>query len=560
MDTPTSAAALTPTLRTFSPSPSSSPLTSPISVTSGPLGPERSVSFASTTSASSRCSSTSRSDGVAPRRRGYARPQATSFADSARNRESVMNLGTIAHLQYYFARTGLLDGKGGQLYKPKEERRHSETAAVPRLSSSVRGGLKPRPESDSAYSSMRSSPDIALAHDLETSLDGALMDSAIQEDDENYGSDSDEMMLPPTVSTYNYRAKPVPRPPTMEEMRTDLRESLREASKVLGDAEKEEAQRRAVAPATPSPDSAPSALDRLEGATAPASSDAQGWHELQGMHILDLMTLAIRAAKIYYTAHDQPGRLSAIRSERKIREELLTVMETLKRMATRTFAGGMRREEGETMQGWISGVEQLLQREEEQERQERQERESWAWMLDEWTGRRHEQERAFLGSFDPCAEELPAWASPEDAPDLPTPFLEAMRSGVRLISLHNEMVAKSKRPFGHITAFHTDTMKPYRIAHNLRYWIKAAELRWEVVLHVDVMAVVHGRDPETWRAFDRELLRWCGKVREEFVGEWREKLTSGASLAALATGAAKGSDDGGRAAPRRDGPVVTALS
>ena len=47
------------------------------------------------------------------------RPQGTSFADSARNRDSVMSLGSIAHMQYYFARTGLLDGKGAQLAKER---------------------------------------------------------------------------------------------------------------------------------------------------------------------------------------------------------------------------------------------------------------------------------------------------------------------------------------------------------------------------------------------------------------------------------------------------------
>ena len=34
------------------------------------------------------------------------RPQGTNFADSAKNRDSVMSLGSIAHMQYYFARTG----------------------------------------------------------------------------------------------------------------------------------------------------------------------------------------------------------------------------------------------------------------------------------------------------------------------------------------------------------------------------------------------------------------------------------------------------------------------
>ena len=46
-----------------------------------------------------------------PKRRGYVRPQGTNFAASAQSRESVLSLGSIAHLQYYFARTGLLDGK-----------------------------------------------------------------------------------------------------------------------------------------------------------------------------------------------------------------------------------------------------------------------------------------------------------------------------------------------------------------------------------------------------------------------------------------------------------------
>lgn len=41
------------------------------------------------------------------------RPQGTEFSNSARSRESVMALGSIAHLQYFFAKTGLLDGKGG---------------------------------------------------------------------------------------------------------------------------------------------------------------------------------------------------------------------------------------------------------------------------------------------------------------------------------------------------------------------------------------------------------------------------------------------------------------
>lgn len=55
------------------------------------------------------------------------RPQGTAFSDSARNRDSVMSLGSIAHMQYYFARTGLLDGKGGQFAKPKKGMQQLDT-------------------------------------------------------------------------------------------------------------------------------------------------------------------------------------------------------------------------------------------------------------------------------------------------------------------------------------------------------------------------------------------------------------------------------------------------
>src|SRR5688572_21786324 len=70
---------------------------------------DRSVSTASSVSSVSGRSASSRLSDGGRRVRGYMRPEGTEFSQSAKNRESVMNLGTIAHLQYYFARTGLLD-------------------------------------------------------------------------------------------------------------------------------------------------------------------------------------------------------------------------------------------------------------------------------------------------------------------------------------------------------------------------------------------------------------------------------------------------------------------
>ena len=103
-----------PLTRESSPSPGSSPLFCP------PLS--RSFSSSEYSSAGSTISqpsvvSRSSSASAALRQRGYVRPQGVSFAPSAGNRDSVLSLGSIAHLQYYFARTGLLDGKGAQLAK-----------------------------------------------------------------------------------------------------------------------------------------------------------------------------------------------------------------------------------------------------------------------------------------------------------------------------------------------------------------------------------------------------------------------------------------------------------
>ncbi|KAK4887938.1 hypothetical protein LTR28_003144, partial [Elasticomyces elasticus] len=90
-----------------------------------------------------------------------------------------------------------------------------------------------------------------------------------------------------------------------------------------------------------------------------------------------------------------------------------------------------------------------------------------------------------------------------------------------LVHLHNSFVEKSKRKFGEIKTFHTDTSKPYRCAENLRYWLKAAELRWDIRLSVDVSAVVNGK-AGGWKGFDEAILKWSQIVRGELMSEWAE--------------------------------------
>lgn len=452
-----------------------------------------------------------------PKRRGYVRPQGTNFAASAQSRESVLSLGSIAHLQYYFARTGLLDGKGGRLAKKKDANGALD------LSSLDTNLLSPAmSDKDSSYSSMRSSPEVMALNIGED----AIVESPIEEEDDFYSGEDDDpsQMLPPTVSTYNYRPKPIPRPPTLEELKSDLTQALTAASKVLAEAKESKV-------ATP-----PSPRRRSESDTgsAPASPN-QGWYELQGMHILDIITLAIRAAKRYYTAHDQPTRLSAIKTERQIRTELLSVMDVLKRMATRNFAHGMRTEERETMENWVEGVWTMLRREEDMEQCEKEERRSWTWLDDNvWPSSSTssepciEREYAFLKSMDSDAATLPEYAALDPNSTItttqpgifePSSFLRSLQNGVRLVKLHNAVIQKSKRNFGAIPTFHTDTAKPYRCAENLRFWIKAAELRWEVVLKVDVMGVVNGTTFQAWEGFEKAIWKWAGKVREELSAE-----------------------------------------
>jgi hypothetical protein len=462
-------------------------------------------------------------------------------------------LGSIAHLQYYFARTGLLDGKGAQFARKKP----TGTLDLASLNGGLLSPNLNASDKDSSYSSMRSSPDLMAqgGQGSESPVSSGpvdyMYDSPLSEDE------ADPDMLPPTVSTYNHREKPVQRPPTLPELKTALKSALEDAEKALAEAKAQMPQpvqtptiKHLRSPSTLSlgspnrrrsesdasilfPGSSPTKEGGNEGKD---TNSNQGWYELQGMHILDIITFAIRAARQYYTAHTNPVRLSSIKSERKIRAELLGVMEVLRRMATRNFTGGMKDEERTCMEDWVQGCWDMLAKEEEIERQELDERKAWKWLDDSaWPSTADgqpciERELSFLQSMDLSQEPLPDYQPSNLDLDQPQPsaFLIALQNGIRLNELHNSMVKKSKRPFGSVVTPHEDTAKPYRCAENLRYWIKAAELRWEVFLKVDVMGVVNGVDPAAWRGFEAAIWQWSAKVREELAMDMRPS-SSGSS-------------------------------
>ncbi|OBT84298.1 hypothetical protein VE02_07625 [Pseudogymnoascus sp. 03VT05] len=565
---PTGPASFSPSSHNYNSTPSTSTTSSMRSASVGPSPTTTDSSrqsmpvYPSRSSSASYTSRQSMGGLERPKRRGYVRPQGTNFAASAQSRESVMNLGSIAHLQYYFARTGLLDGKGGQLAKKKDPNGLD-------LSSLEGGLLSPgrrtshHSDKDDSYSSMRSSPDLTprRRHSGLGSPGPISAEPDTYDYESEYDSDASHAeMLPPTVSTYNHRTKPVPRPPTLAELKSDLETSLRAATQALAEATSPPSPSTAAAPAkkiphlrTPSSLSLSGSRRRSESDASallittpaptsnpsnPSSSDTpnastrdpdpnQGWHELQGLHILDILTLAIRAARRYYTSHAHPSRLSTIRSERRIRADLLGVMDVLRRMATRNFAHGLRDEEARTMSDWVNGVWDMLAKEEAIEREEMEERRAWTWLDDRlWAGEGKVdvvREIAFLRAMAPAVV-LPDYSPAEFPPGGEAqlgPFWEGLRTGKVLVELHNAVVARSKRPFGAIPVWHTDTAKPYRCAENLRFWIKAAELRWEVHLTVDVRGVVAGVEEGVWRGFEGAVWEWVGRVRGELAGEIR---------------------------------------
>ncbi|KAL5611784.1 hypothetical protein BROUX41_000641 [Berkeleyomyces rouxiae] len=479
--------------------------------------------------------STTISGGRKSKRRGYMRPQGTNFAASARHRESVLSLGSIAHIQFYFARTGLLDGKGAQLARKNRNKRATidmsglvSPLRSPSLLAIDADGAKTRHlslmfgGSEQTMNASYLDDDLVRAHaeqraesdddDADLTRDASTVYS--EDPDDEYDDDDEDSMLPPTTSTFRAAEKHIAPPPTIAELKRDLRQALNAATTALEDVL---AYKMGAAPRK---DSVTSASN--------ARVDTQGWFEVQGMHILDVMTMAIRAAKVYYTAHEHPERLDSIKPEREVRTELISVLECLRQMASREFKGGIRETELGALAGWIASVSAMLRGDEQLEAAEREERCSWAWLHGSWAGREVERELAFLASMHPeAAAALPPYTPLADdlgSMALPTPFLAAFQNGLLLVQLHNAAVRKSKRRFGAIAAYHTDTQKPYRAADNIRYWAKAAELRWEVPLRVDALAVVYNAEPRAWRHFHDAIFDWCRCVREEITAELVDEI------------------------------------
>ncbi|RMZ80923.1 hypothetical protein DV737_g2729, partial [Chaetothyriales sp. CBS 132003] len=434
------------------------------------------VSSLSTKSSSSNISIGTRSVSGS-KRRGYVRTQGASFAPSAQNRESVLSLGSIAHLQYYFARTGLLNGKGGQMAKKKLTGEYD----IPKLSLS--GSFDPV---DSAIDE-----------------EGQLMWEAMQEDGES-------VMLPPTVSTYSHRPHYTAPPPDHKTLKKDLVDALENTLQ---------------------------ALELCEKANIQEDSPTQAFYELQGLQILDSATLAIRAARLYYTFHPQPKRLNSIRSDQQLRRELHSVMEVLKKSAGRNFAGGLREDERLDVLIWVSEVGMVIDQEAKLEEAERKARRGWAWMDDSnWD---EDEDARNLDFLRWLLRKTDARIEHQDTATIST-LSRKLSDGRLLDQMHNVAVKESKRQFELIEKTHQDIAKPYRRADNIRFWIKASERRWDTFLKFDVMGVANLKDDDAvWNGFEDAIRVWARAVRAELTKDWGgeedRKLHARAKSLALAS-------------------------
>lgn len=358
---------------------------------------------------------------------------------------------------------------------------------------------------DSTYSSLRSSPEPMILSPLEPH-DGFFSQSPV----DDYLSDDDiddpMMKLPPTTSTYNHKSIVLPPTPDPELLRGQLREALAltkqtwEACPLLDAPDTEDAQER-------------------------RKSLPKTVLSLQGDELIDLATSAIRAAKAYYYTTDVTQlKANAKRSDKEIRQDFLTVLDSLKKMSSnREFDGRVTMAEKESVVSWITSVEELLSSEETEIAEMRLKSREWA--EGDWSGREMERNHAFLSYFDPSPTPLPAppraGLTGPDEPIEPNPFLESLQTGLRLILIHNSIIRRSKRPFGRIPRYHSEFSVPYRAAENLRYWRKAAEIRWETRLTgvKDVLEVAAGSEAGL-RGLEEDVNAWCEKVLAEVRREW----------------------------------------
>ena len=244
----------------------------------------------------------------------------------------------------------------------------------------------------------------------------------------------------------------------------------------------------------------------------------------RGLEIVENTTATIRLAQ-RYRAHVRHEDLD---DEKKLRRDAVDVLYILRRITERED-NELTEEEKSVIRIWCNDVKTLIDRDDEIRREMWERAAAWMegnWENNEWgiaiPGLANlERYHLFLVQFDPSEPRLPPPSTGE--------FFESLRSGTKLCLIHNTLTHFSLRPFGLITRFHTDTSVRYRVTDNLRYFAKAAQIRWEIQIEWDV--------EEIWRAspngnemLKRELGKWCTAVIDEMHKIYQEEISEGENV------------------------------
>jgi hypothetical protein len=241
-----------------------------------------------------------------------------------------------------------------------------------------------------------------------------------------------------------------------------------------------------------------------------------------GIDVVDNATATIRLAQRYRTQirHEDWD------DEKRLRRDAVDVLVVLRRIAEQQTTD-ITAEEKEIVGTWCKGVRIRVEQDDEARRGIWEQASSW--MDGTWDHKwgksaskllTAERYHLFLTQFDRSEPQLPSSSSWDK-------FLAVLRTGTKLCIIHNALAHFSLRPFGLITRFHTDTSVRYRVTDNLRYFAKAAEIRWEVNIEWDVEEIWRAT-PEGVDMLKRELGKWCESVINEMTKLYHEEISEGA--------------------------------
>ena len=283
-------------------------------------------------------------------------------------------------------------------------------------------------------------------------------------------------------------------------------------------------ERDSISPTPTAPK--PESLKRVRGDLMTSLNECE--HSLShgdGMDIVERATATIRLAQRYRTQ----VRHEDWDDEKRLRRDAVDVLVILRNIAERDGIDVTAEEKG-VVRTWCKAVRTRVERDDEVRRGVWEKAASWMegnWQGKEWGMISYmiltnpDRYHLFLSQFDPSQPKLP--------PPTSTRFLDILRTGTKLCLIHNASTHFSLRPFGLITRFHTDTTVQYRVTDNLRYFAKAAEIRWEIILDWDVEEI-YRESPRGDEMLRSQLGKWCQHVIDEMVKIYQEETTEGAAV------------------------------